>query len=437
MALIRASAAVFVSVMTASTAWGQVIPRPQRSASDASARTQHEVIVQGSAMGGYDDNLAPPGAGDLFALYPGGYVGFGDTSVRYRVGNATRFLEASVGGFMNTYGNVDSGPSYGGEQQLRARTVLGRRNELVVSESVRYAPYFSLGLFGGAQPESGGVNPDNSPTSALDEDASWTQSGSVSFARQLSRNTSADAAYAFNGQAYVGEVTFDSRTHAGTVGITRSLGRWTSLRSTYQHRDGRFEQRDGIVPIVGRTADVGLTYQRRLSQTRQLSLSGAAGASHIETIDLETRSDARFWAPSAVGFLRLDVARTWSVSGGYRRSTSVLQGNTPEAFTSHTAEASVGGDLGRWLEPVVTVGYSSGVSGRRSAERGPGRYEGYTGTVQLRVRIAENVSSVVSVTHFQYHLNEAASQSLDVSREMQRNAVRAGFSWSLPLHGAN
>jgi len=43
-------------------------------------------------------------------------------------------------------------------------------------------------------------------------------------------------------------------------------------------------------------------------------------------------------------------------------------------------------------------------------------------------------SSVVSFTHYQYQLNEVASQLLGVSRELHRNAVRVGLSWSLPLY---
>ena len=140
-----------------------------------------------------------------------------------------------------------------------------------------------------------------------------------------------------------------------------------------------------------------------------------------------------YWTPSGYGAAHLDVGHSWSVGGDYRRSTSVLQGNTPEPFTANTAQASLGGDVRPWLQSVFTVGYSNGASGAQTPGRAMGSYDGYTGTVQLRVRMIAGWSSIVSLTHFQYRLNEAASQSLGVSRELQRNAVRVGLSWSLPL----
>ena len=265
-------------VMAASAAAAQVVQPPARSTTrDSSDGTRQELTLQGNLLGGYEDNLSPPGGGEALAPHPSGYTGFGDATLRYSVGNARRSLEASGGGYMNTYSNLGIGPSYGGEEQLSARTTLGRLTQVALSQQVRYAPNFSLGLFGAVQPDLGRSNSEN-PTNALTESRSWTTAASASVAHQWTRRTSMDAAYAFSRQTYVDRGGFDSLNHSGTLGYRHSFGRSAGVRATYQHSDGEFEQaQGGVVPILTRGADVGFSYQRRLSATREMSFSGEAG----------------------------------------------------------------------------------------------------------------------------------------------------------------
>ena len=414
----------------ASAASAQVVQRPPRSET-AGERTTQDLTFRGSLLGGYDDNQMPPTGGDFFATYPSAYTAFGDSSLAYRRGNQLRWFEARGDGFFNSYGSLGTGPSLGGGEQVGGQVTLGRRNELRASQYLRYSPYFSLGLLGAVQPESVTDN----TTNTLNESGSWSQGGSLTLTRRWTRNTSTDFSYAFNGQVYAEEAGFDSRSHLGTIGLNRTLGRRTSLRASYQHSDNHYTQPlGGSVPNVTRTGDVGVTYERRLSPSRQLTLSGGGGASYIDTVDTLMFEPAKFWTPAGYGAVRLDLARSWSLGGDYRRSTSVLQGNRAEPFTAHTAQVSFGGDVRPWLESVFTAGYSNGVSNLETGGTFSGRYNGYTGTAQLRVHMMAGWSSVVSFTHYQYQLNEVASQLLGVSRELHRNAVRVGLSWSLPLY---
>jgi hypothetical protein len=432
MALYRLETFVLVAWSVAATAAAQVVQPPARSTRPSSDRTRQELTVQGNVLGGYDDNLTPVGA-ELLAPRVSGYTGFADTTLLYKVENSLRSLEASAGGYTNTDRNVGFGPRYGGEQRFRARTGLGRRTQIAVSQGLRYAPDFSLGLFGAVQEDSGRSNTEN-PTNALSAGGSWMTAVTASVARQWSRRTTMDAGYSFDRMTYVDGRGFDSSSHTGSVGFAHSVGRSAGFRATYQHADGRFEQVEGrIVPIVTRTADLGLTYARRLSPTRQLSFTAGSGASYVTTVASESGLPAEYWTPAGYGTIRLDIARSWSLGGDYRRSTSVLQGDTPEPFTSHTAQASVGGDVNQWLQSVFAVGFANGVSGGRTVGGALGRYDSYTGTVQARFRLSDGWSSLVGFTRFHYRLNAAASQSLGVSRALERNALRVGFSWSLPV----
>ena len=433
-------------MVLASTAAAQVLeppPRPHgglfggRPAPDPK-RTHQELTLEGSLLGGYDDNVAPPTGGDAVTLHPSGYIGFGDGRVRYWIGKDARSMELSGRAYMNTYRNAGVGPSYGGEQRVRVRTALGRRTQLEAAQDLGYVPYISLGLFGAAQRDAGAQNPERHPTEALTESGSWMKGGSASLVRKWGRRTSTNVGYVFSTQTYVNSVRFDSRMHLGSIGLDQSIGRTATIRATYQHSDNEFNHQDGrTFPLLNRTIDLGFHYQRRLSRTRQLSFSGGAGVTYVDTVEQSTKAPLQFWRPSGYGTVHLDVGRAWSLAGDYKQSISVLQGVAPEAFVTRAGIISAGGLLRPWLESVFTAGYSNGLAGERGSDRFPGSYDGYTGTAQLRVRLTRWWSSVVSFNRFQYRLNPEASHSLGVAPELHRNGVRVGFAWLLPLYGSS
>ena len=244
--------------------------------------------------------------------------------------------------------------------------------------------------------------------------------------------------YSFNKQTYVGDVGFDSRTHASSIGLVQSITRTLGFRAAYRRSDGEFIQREGsVLPLLAHMAELGFHYQRRLSRRRQLSFSWGAGALHVDTIDVMAGQPVEFWARSGYGTVRIDLGRSWNVAGDYRRSTPPLQGVTPEAFVTDAGIISAGGFLSGWLESVFTAGYSNGAVGYGRQGQGVGHYDGYTGTAQLRFRLTRFWSALVSANHYQYRLNTAASDSLGVSPETHRNSVRVGIAWSLPLFGSS
>jgi hypothetical protein len=424
---------VCVIMTMAVSAEAQVQRPPARSARDTRTGTQQAISLHGSLLGGYEDNLLPPTGGNILGTNPGGYTGFSDATLTYSIANAKRSLDASGNGYFTTYRNAGVGPRYGGSQKLSGQTRLGARTQLAATQELRYSPQFTLGLFSPLQSDLGHSNTEN-VTTALGEGGSWATALSALVDQKITRRTSVDGAYAYGTQRYVNGAGFDSRNQSGTLGYSQSFGRTASLRATYQNGKGEYEEARGtLVPITTRTANLGFNYQRRLSATRSLLLSGGSGASHVGTVDQDTGRPIDYWTPSGYGAVRLDVARSWSVSGDYRHSTTVLQGDTPQPFGAYTTQASVGGNLQRWLESVFSIGYSNGVSGLPSEEGGEGRYEGYTGTVQFRMQLSGGWSSVVSLAHFEYRLNAAASQSLGVAGDMSRNVVRVGLTWALPL----
>jgi hypothetical protein len=439
----RATSILFVAaVLAAGDVSAQVVeapPRPVRGVFGGGrppdpTRTRQELFTQFTLLGGFDDNLSDGEGAGSFQPRESGYMGYGDAAVRYFVGRDVRSFDVNTRGFMNTYRNAGVGPSYGGDLTASGRANLGRSSNITASQTVRYSPYFTLGTFGALRGELGAANPDANPTNAVNErDRSWVLDSSAQFHHDWTRGLGMDAGYSLSRTTYVRGLAFDSLTHSVSLGAGQEIGRSGSIRGAYRRSDSDHDQQDGgTIPLINDTIDVGFAYQHDLSPTRRFSYAFGSGGIRVETLDSATRTPIEYWSPSGYATLRLDFGRSWNVSADYRRAVSVLQGLTPESFISDTGTLRAGGFLGSRVEAVVIAGYVNGQAGNGLE----GRYDGYTGTGQLRFLLTRWWAGLVSFNHYQYRLNTVASESLRVPAEMHRNAIRVGLSWSVPLVGS-
>src|SRR4051812_41526370 len=108
---VRVAAALIVAAAVAPVVSAQVVeppPRPYRGLFGGGShpdptRTRKELTLTVNALGGFDDNLAPPGGGGAIVPRPSGYTGFTDVILRYWFGRDVRSLELTGRSFMNTY----------------------------------------------------------------------------------------------------------------------------------------------------------------------------------------------------------------------------------------------------------------------------------------------------------------------------------------------
>jgi hypothetical protein len=437
-------ASVFL-LLCASSATAQVLelpPRPYRGLFGGGPppdpnRARQDLKVSGNVLGGYDDNLTPPSGSVVGQSYPAGYTAFSDAALHYSYGNIDHFFSVGGRGFMNTYRNIGIGPSYGGEQSLHGRTGAGRRVDLQLDETLNYAPYFSLGLFGPVQGVPAHSDPDANPTNGLKQTSSWTTRAGGTMNYRWTRSTKTDVGYTFNRVKYVDAAAFDGRTQSVTAGLEHMVSRAVAIRFGVVGNDAQYVQPDGAsTSIRDQSVDAGFRFTRRVSRTRQLSVSGGAGAVRTRTLSPFTREALTFVTPSGYASARLDFARSWNLAGDYRRTVSAPQGAAPQAFISDAALITSGGYPTRWLETVVSFGYSNGVTGGTADGVEPGRYDAYTGTAQIRFRLTRFWSALVSGSRYQYTLNGVASESLRVAPRLDRNSLRVGISWQLPLYGS-
>jgi len=438
--------ALLIGATSASAQVLDLPPRPYRGlfggapAPDPN-RSRQDFEIRGNFLGGYEDDLVPPG-GNVFVSHPSGYTWFSDLRMRYFVGKPTRSLEIGGSGFMNTYRNIGLGPSYGGDQTLIFHSNLGRRTRLEMNERVGYTPYFSLRLFdpaplapvAGDRPAAGPATEASNPSTALAPTGSWLTNASAALSHNFTRSTRLNAGYTFDQQKYVESVGYDSTTHAAVLGFDESLTRNVSLRASYRFSSSEFTQPDELMwPLRMNAIEGGLSYSKHLSRTRVIQFTGGPGVVHSHLVEVVTGLPVDAWSPSGYATVRLDLGRSWSVATDYRRSVGPLQGVRPEAFVSDSATMTFGGFVSRRVETVVMAGYSNGSTSWSRLV--PGKFDGYSGSAQVRFRLSRFLSALVSGSHYEYQLNAVAAASLRVPPHLNRNSLRVGITWSLPMVG--
>ena len=425
----------------ATAGWAQTIrPPPRVFQSELLAdRVAQALTVESNLLGGYDDNLAPPGSGGQpFEARPSGYTGVASARVHYAVGLQERRLELTGGGFVNAFSNIGVKPGYGADLEIRARTDIGRNSELSAAQNVRSNPFFGLAAFESLQPTSPGApGLDTSPLNVFTESRSLALNTRAAFSHRWTPRTTTDFSYGFSETTYEDEIAFDGRRHTANMSYDRAMGRSSGFEASYRYAG--FESIDisgGGVPIKDHTFHAGFRYGKELSPTRGVRVAGGAGPIVTETVSSVTGLPRQFWSPSGYGRASIDLGRTWTVSADYRRSTTVLQGLTPQPFLTDAGSVRLGGLLTGRLEASVAGIYSNGNTGGALDSLEPGRFDSYALTGQLRVLVTPWWSALLSYTHYRYTLNSVASESLGVPPRLNRNAALVGVTLQLPLIGS-
>lgn len=438
-ALVIAIAASPVSAQIA-----QPPPRPSRpifggGAPPDPSRTRHEVRLDSSILGGYDDNLAQVGQRGLApTIRPSAYTAVADLSLQYFVGNNTRSLDVAGRGYGNAYRNVGMNPDYGGDLNVAARTDIGRYSSFTFSEALQVAPYYSLSLFGNLQPTATGST--SNLANALFTGRTYISNTSAGINHEWTRRTSTSLRYMYGLRRHEDRNLLDNHTHTGDIRVDRRLGRTFGLRASYNYGDQKLHQAGISSNIETHTMDGGFTMDRQLSRTRRMALSGGGGAHHVHTSGIRAVTQ-NFWKPNLFGTFTIDVGRSWSATADYRQSSNVLPAPVmgPQSYLAHSVALSAGGYIGPRLELVFDAANSNGVVATgllASGQTTTGSYKGYTGSGQLRIRITDWWSGIVSYSHYEARLSGSAAAFLQTSPFLHRNSVRVGFAWTAPLYGA-
>jgi hypothetical protein len=426
------------------TAGGQVLERPARPTRGLFGgpravdpdRPRQELTLTASLLAGYDDNLTPEGTGVAGMLRPrdSGYNGFADLGVQYLKGRRDRVFSATGRSYFQSYSSSVTTSAVGGEGSAELTTDVGLRNSLTLSQTVASTPFFSLGTFAPLGEVEDVPVPDANPANGLSTRRSLNAVTAASFGHEWSRRSHTTAGYVFQRHDYVDDLGFDTVTHIGSLEHSRALSRAASLSSSYRYSDATLEDAGGITrPVIHHSLGVGYRYARSLSRVRQFGLAIGGGATYVDTVTSAARLPRRYWAPSGHGSVRLDIARSWSVSADYRRSLTVLDGISAESFFTDALMVTGGGFLAPRVELVLTGAYANGHAGEGVNE--VGRYESYNAGAQLRLALTRWWSATVNYQRYDYSLH-GVDLPEGLAPDFGRNAVRVGFTFWLPLYGA-
>jgi hypothetical protein len=409
----------------------QVLERPQRSREPRTESTGwRQVTLSVATLGSYDDNLtAEQVLVNQDVSSQSGYTGYADGTLKLEQGKGSKLFDVSARGYVNSFRNVGLTPKYGADALVHFGT--GTRHRLDLRQGLRSEPYYNIGGFAAMRPAVDFMSlPEENPLHASSSQRSWAAASRVDFTSQFSPRNVLGMSYSYDTRDYQNQ-NGDSRAGVGSVFYRKNLSRRSRLQVNYGYADSRFLEPLGWLPLQTHTADAGLELERAFSPTRRLHVSFGGGGIRAFTREWLTRESVTVWVPAGYGGLRLDWARTWSMSADYRRAVGGLQGISGDAFTTNAGLARVGGFIARPLELTLLASYAEGQASTGTA----GAYDTYTSTAQLRLLLSTKWSAVVGYDHYQYDVRNIDPILRGLPTNAQRNAVRVGFAFNLPLVG--
>ena len=429
------------------SAAAQVVSRPERAAEIISRTTDQTRSTQSLAfsldlLGGYDQNdsqdfqLVDPDAPPLFL--ESSSTGTVNAGLAYSRVDATRVLGVTVNGGTSFYGggglNQDVGPSKNFNAGLTWTTPIGRSTRFSASQRLLYDSLYSFGAF---EPLDNDIPIGELPGSttqgvaALD---SFATDSTLGLERRVGRRNALNGSVGYSRRNYTGgEATGDTSSQSANVGWSRQVQRTTSLNVTYGYSNGEYAPLIGggtTRPLVGHAVQGGMSFSKRLSPRKAAQFSFSLGATRTDAVSGDDDIRYAFWAPSGSAQVRVDLGRTWVLSGNYSRGTTALSGLTLEAYNSSTLGTSVGGSVGR-VGLVFTAGLAGGATGVGAVESSD--YTSYTGAVQASMPIGRHLSTLVEYSYYSYDVTGTATLPSSLPPSYQRSTIRAGLSLRLPI----
>jgi hypothetical protein len=404
------------------------------------SRPRQELFFVLNATGGIDDNV---GAGETVGapiISPEngrGSTSQVDLSLDYRRGTETRtFGLASWGSFSNYYGDTTLPGTRSGGIGLTGNTELTRRTSVGGGARVNYLSQLPISL-----PLEIGTEANTIPAAAgltgLFDRGSWSTSLDANVDRRWTRRSSTQLNYSFLTTEFIEGSDGDLRSHRVQATHRRLFARASSFDLGYDFGETRVGISDGGDrgrPRTEHRAHGGFTVSRRLSSTRTLDVTVHGGALHVDAIAGGTNADYQLWTPYAQASVRTGVFGQWAIDTRYERSTQSIPGfSRPETYITDSVAASFGGVIGRRVDLVFTGSFATGDVG---VEESRSKYNTSGASAQLRVSIVRNLAGVVGYSYYRYQFSDTLLPA-GLPSEFDRNAVRVGLTFSLPIIGGD
>ena len=400
-------------------------------------RVHHELTLDSSILGGYDDYLTPGSDGG--SLEPGqaavsGSTLLADTVLHYWFGKSVRYVSADLRTLLAGYGGIDIDPTLGVDLSVNALTAVPGRNTLAVTQTLSYEPSLVLGAF---SPLERDVDPLLLPEAGVGTgfvgQRSLSSNTSGSFEHRWSPRQTTSAGVSYFRRDYLDDFGYDSETRSVDVRHTRNVNRSTSLGGSYRLTDSGFQDGTGrTLPMNEQSLAGEFGYTHRVSPSRQAQFTVGVGATFVQTENTFDTTPVSYWTPDLHATMLADIGRSWAIGADYRHTVNVLQGVTLQSFATNATGVRADGVLGRRFEVAMSAAFSSGATNVGDQS---GRYQAYSGAAQLRYALARCCAVTADYDYYYYKLHDVVRPA-GLPEEYDRNAIRVGLSLWLPLYGA-
>jgi hypothetical protein len=398
---------------------------------DNNAKSRLDLSV--SVVEGYDSDvpseLRP--TLDPSNLQPGGYWTMLDAGLAYAWRGRGAQFGANAASILRHYAEIGEVRSLGHSTGLGVIVDLPRRTALLANQSVAYSPTYLSGLFPtGAVVEPGdpGTTAPNYSVGSLE---SYAYTTTMAVRHELTRrsNVTLSADYTYQDRLNESDLWNDVDAKAVQGEFARNIGRNTALRAQYRYRAGQFGYA-GTGKTIEHAADLGVSYSRRLSGTRQATLRfnlGPSSAVLPEALSTGIVTRRQYRAAGEASFA-YEFGQSWQARVNYKRGLEYIV-DLPEPVFADGASVGVDGLVSRRVDLVMSAGYSSGES---LLNRENLLYDTYTG--QLRVRYAFGRPFAVFAEYLYYYYSFRGNTQLreGLPPGLERSGVRAGLTLWVP-----
>jgi hypothetical protein len=379
----------------------------------------------------YDDNvLSDPGGISLATVQASGFY----TVVTPQVALAARgdrmqlFVTAGSGArrYQDSQNFVVTNHSFA--TGLNAR--FSKQTTMSLNQSVGYTPSYLYGLFASLAPPLPGDVVPSAPDYAVDTVRSYTYVTTAGLVHQLTPRAVLSFDGVFQRADIVGSAAgySDLRSYEAGSRFAYSLNRDTRLRIGYKYRAAEYST---VLRPYEHDVDLGLEYSRALSRTRRSSFALSAGPTLVEETPAASDPDGvrRHYRLRASALLNRQIARTWSVQGGYQRGLAFIEGLEAPVYTD-ALTATVGGFLNRRVDVTLMAAATTGdllVAGAQSG------FTTATGNARWRVALGRTTAAYLEYMVYRYDFGQGVRLPPGVPLNLTRNSVRAGLTIWIPV----
>jgi hypothetical protein len=413
-------------------------PSPTSGGIFGSRRTQSldlraaELTLLLDLIGGHNQQpIATETSPSVLPLFnPTGYLGTGMANLTYRKGWTWNSLEAAGSASINHNSTVQTDRIVSSDVRLQWNADVGRRNGLTLGLNASHQPATLFNSYGPVADQVDPQRPGVVVQQAVTAQAWLNADATGGFFRNWTRRQRMDLRVITSSRQPLDGPGLTSRTHAVTYTHQWSPRQGVVVRPAYRYSyHGNTDELGQNVPLQNHGGELAITLTRRLSPSRQLSIGGGVGVTHTQYEP--TTGAYTFDLPTYSGTARLQLTRGWSIAADAGRNVTVLEGLSPEPFTTKTVAVRSESLIGRRLNFVLSSGYSRG-AGSVSTN---GVFKTVEASAYAQFALGRHYALYGGYAHYDYEVTSVGNLQSVLPTRYQVNSVRFGVSLWLPLYG--